>query len=809
MAVDVAYPELVWLKDPIDPMTGKPTGRAPSRRHKAKCSHFVTDDAGNLLGPPPYRASETQMRILPACKTCASVLSGPRETYVMWGIHNDQPDIDPVADKAVRIGWDEAGDLSTVASTRDGFKELLAVTMPEIEQGAIAGAAGTLYRFVHEIKVGDIIVCPNRSKRTLNIGRVTGEYEFHPNQRLYRQWRPVEWLQVDVARDELSTAAQNEISSLITLFKIVTGREEIEQLTAQPPTSEADFTWTAFYAELADRILAYGADREALLEKVWTAAEKSGVPHLFKYLKGDRRVDRSYGPLRDVDPFTVMASFNRGIKTDARAAIAAAFATEFGVSAEPPTQFSGIPTANNLKSWFIRFEVDRGANDVDALWHLVSSAVDYAKGANESTRENLVSAFDECATGNTRLLTMGIYWIRPQTFAAYDSVNAGYIKSELPKLAESLTLGAKISGEQFLSNTEVLQSWLASGESEFEDVWDLSHAAFLHAAGGSDTMSADEPTPTEGAPLPGQADVTEVGEPYDLGSVREDGCFLPEDELRPMLERLKSKKNLVLQGPPGTGKTWLARRLGWALCEERDPRRVQILQFHPSLAYEDFVRGWRPSTSRTGGGLSLEDGPFIQMCHQAAADPEHAWVLVIEEINRGNPAQVLGELLTLIEADKRSESAAMRLAYPRTPDERFFVPSNLHIIGTMNVADRSLAIVDMALRRRFAFIELRPRLGSDWVEYVSQLGYDPKLLEVYGQRVDALNEQISSDAALGRHYCVGHSYFTPAVELEATELDTKGWWERVVETDVRPLLEEYWFDRRHLAEEAYGLLVGA
>lgn len=737
-------------------------------------------------------------------------MSAGQTDHVMWGIHNDQADIDPIVDGAVRIGWDKAGDLSKIAPSRDAFKQHLAQTMPNLEAKKIPGSAGTLYRFVHKIKVGDIVVTPNRKKRTLNIGRVSGSYEFYPEAQVHQQWRPIEWLAVDVPRDELSEAAQNELSSLITLFKITTGREEIEQIIAKPTSVEADFTWTSFYPELADRILDYANDRDALLEKVWSVAEASGVPHLFKYLKGDHRVDGSYGPLRDVDPFTVLASFNRGIKNDARAAIAAAFATEFGITAPVPVEFSGVPVANNLKSWFIRWEIDRGPHDVDTLWHLAAAAVAYAKHADESTREELVSAFDECPLGNTRLLTMGLYWIRPGTFAAYDSVNVAFIKNNLPDLAAQLALGAKITGEQFLANTEALQSWLASDASPYDDVCDLSYAAWIDTLAAHASQDAAAGQPVSDAPLAEAAEIAEEpGDPYDVASIRDDGCFLAEDELQPMLERLRSKKNLVLQGPPGTGKTWLARRLGWALCSERDTSRVQILQFHPSLAYEDFVRGWRPSTSSTGGALSLEDGPFLQACQRATDDPNRDHVLVIEEINRGNPAQVLGELLTLVEADKRNPSSAMRLAYPRTPDERFHVPSNLYLIGTMNVADRSLAIVDMALRRRFAFIELRPRLGEDWVEYVSQLGYDPKLLEIYGQRVDALNEQISTDSALGRQYCVGHSYFPPAVELDATGLDTKQWWERVVDTDVRPLLEEYWFDRPDLGDEACKKLLGA
>ncbi|WP_224769503.1 AAA family ATPase [Nocardioides ochotonae] len=727
----------------------------------------------------------------------------------MWGIHNDRPDIDPLTDGAVRVSWDETGDLSDVAASREAFKERLLATMPDVDPRRLPGWAGTLYRFVHEIKVGDVVVSPNRAKRTLRIGVVSGPYEFHAETAAYRHWRPVTWLKTDVSRDELSTAAQHEISSLITLFKIVTGREEVEQLIAKPAASEADFAWTAFYPDLADRIIEYADNREALLQKVWSVAEASGVPHLFKYLRGDHRLDGSYGPLRDVDPFTVLASFNRGIREDARAAIAAAFAAEFGVTASAPTKFSGIPIANNLMSWFIGFETERGPHAVVALWELAKAAVDYARNADEVTRERLVSAFDECATGNTRLLTMGLYWIRPATFAAYESTNAVFIKTKLPELAQRLSLGAKISGEQFLSNTEAMHEWLGSPTTGFDHTWELSYAAFVDSHEAAGANGAAPSVPSTDAPLAAKAvTADDAGDPYDAASIRDDGCFIPEEELEPMLERLRSKKNIVLQGPPGTGKTWLARRLAWALCNERETRRVQILQFHPSLAYEDFVRGWRPSTTSSGGGLSLEDGPFLQMCKQAVEDPERVYVLVIEEINRGNPAQVLGELLTLLEADKRNESSAMRLAYPNTPDERFFIPPNLYVIGTMNVADRSLAIVDMALRRRFAFIELTPRLGADWVEYVSQLGYDPKLLEVYGQRVEALNAQITKDSALGRQYCVGHSYFTPTVSLESTGIDTEEWWERVVETDVRPLLEEYWFDRSELADEACKRLLG-
>jgi len=715
-----------------------------------------------------------------------------------WGIHNNQTSIDPVADDAVRIGWDEMGDLSELEATRDAFKAAVAERMPQIEEARIPNQAGTVYRFVHAMKVGDIVVCPDRRTSTLNIGRVSGPYEFHPESDVHKQWRPVEWMRTGVPRDELSYAAQEEIGSATTLFQIVTGEDEIGHLLATPqPDTKPDYSWSDFYPRLADALMEFRRDRATLLDKMWAASTASQRPQLFKYLRGDHRVDGSRGPVRDIDPFTVLGSFNRGIRNDARALIAAAYGEEFGVEPPYPTSFAGVPVLNNLNSWFFLWEKDRGEHDIDALWDLVRAAVDYAADANEATRERLVATFDACPGVGARKLSIAIYWIRPASFASYDSTSTAFLKTKFPEIAARLSLDAKLDGEQFLANTEILAAWIADSTSPFNSFPEFSHAAW-------NALTAPEPNQDPADPSDTEADVL-VGESYDLESIRDQGCFIPEAELEPMLERLRSKKNIILQGPPGTGKTWLGRRLGWALCNQKNSKRVQVLQFHPSLTYEDFVRGWRP-TSTTG--LELADGPFLDMCTQASADPDNEYVLVIEEINRGNPAQIFGELLTLIEADKRSSEQAMRLAYPRSKDEVFFVPPNLHLIGTMNVADRSLAIVDMALRRRFAFIELKPEFGDDWVEYVSGLGYDRERLEVYGKRLDALNESITQDTALGRQYCVGHSYFTPAVGLDQTGLDTRDWWRRVVDTDVRPLLEEYWFDRPDLAESSCQALLG-
>ena len=272
-----------------------------------------------------------------------------------------------------------------------------------------------------------------------------------------------------------------------------------------------------------------------------------------------------------------------------------------------------------------------------------------------------------------------------------------------------------------------------------------------------------------------------------------------------MLERLRTRKNLILQGPPGTGKIWLAKRLAFALIGERDERKVRAVQFHPNLSYEDFVRGWRPVGD---GKLALADGVFMETIRDAAANPSTNFVVVIEEVNRGNPAQIFGELLTLLEADKRSPRDAVELCYPDADGGRrpVHVPENLHVIGTMNIADRSLALVDLALRRRFAFVTLEPSLGEAWGDWVvREGGLDPALVEDIRRRITELNGRIAGDSRLGSQFRIGHSYVTPTHRIEPGA--TKDWFRQVVETEIGPLLEEYWFDSSDDARKAIEPLI--
>lgn len=289
-----------------------------------------------------------------------------------------------------------------------------------------------------------------------------------------------------------------------------------------------------------------------------------------------------------------------------------------------------------------------------------------------------------------------------------------------------------------------------------------------------------------------------LSKPYGIKNILNEGCFLEETEIENVLQRLQDKKNLILQGPPGTGKTWLAKRLAYALMGEKITDQLRVVQFHPNLSYEDFVRGLRPNIN---GKLESTDGVFLKAIGDAQANLDAKFVVVIEEINRGNPAQIFGELLTLLENSKREVAEAIQLCYPDKEGNHdpVHIPENLYVIGTMNIADRSLALVDLALRRRFSFVTLEPKFGPVWREWViKKCNLDPDLVDELANRMESLNQSISS--SLGEQFRVGHSYVTPHNPLE--EGDTKNWFRQVVETEIEPLLEEYWFDSVGKAKEA-------
>lgn len=256
--------------------------------------------------------------------------------------------------------------------------------------------------------------------------------------------------------------------------------------------------------------------------------------------------------------------------------------------------------------------------------------------------------------------------------------------------------------------------------------------------------------------------------------------FMGKEEYDRISRLLLKKKNIILQGAPGVGKTFAAKRLAYSIMQVKDTSRVMVIQFHQSYSYEDFIMGYRP----TKEGFELAPGPFYEFCKKAQDDEDREYFFIIDEINRGNLSKIFGELLMLIETDKRGES--LRLLYK---NELFSVPGNVHIIGMMNTADRSLAMIDYALRRRFAFYELKPALESELFADMKAVAQNEKYNRLI-EKVISLNKIIKEDESLGSGFVIGHSYFCVSEKISDEDVSA------IIEYELIPLINEYWFDEQ-------------
>ncbi len=531
-----------------------------------------------------------------------------------------------------------------------------------------------------------------------------------------------------------------------------------------------DFDWIDFYTEFATKLLPFKSDRKTLISKVIAAHKAAGLP-VPKLDSGNE--------ISDIDPFTVFGTFNKKLKDEKRTAILRGIAKEFSVSATVPSRFDGIPVMNPLNAVFYAFTDDkrRKPDDIDNLWELFEAALALADSDIEENRKRFSAAYDKVygQYGIKWNITVGLYWVRPYTFLNLDSKNKEFITDDqyMPHDFIEVTqknLKKPPHAATYLEFKDLCKMIFDAGTYVYRNFPELSYAAWLHPA----PMPA--PTPS---PAPTYVPSTPKDNGYTARNFLND-VYMSEEDYARLVGLLRNKKNLILQGPPGVGKTYAAKRLAYSMMKAKDAERVMMVQFHQSYSYEDFIMGFRP----TQNGFALKAGAFYNFCKKAEADSDKEYFFIIDEINRGNLSKIFGELFMLIENDKRGEK--VQLLYS---DEEFAVPKNLYIIGTMNTADRSLAMLDYALRRRFAFFNIKPGFETSgfraYRETMSSEKFD-KLIAC----VENLNEVITADDSLGEGFSIGHSYFCNA---QSETLDDE-WLHSVVEYELIPLLKEYWFD---------------
>ena len=578
-----------------------------------------------------------------------------------------------------------------------------------------------------------------------------------------------------------------EFGSDLIAFAFDGKNQDIDKFRNYPYWRERfgnEFSWTSFYVEFANALLKYKDNRRellAIIEKVSNDVEILKV-HQDVYSNG------KVGPLKDICPFTFLGLFNKGLTPRNRNAIAEGFRLEMGVTTPAPTEFKGIPTLMNQAAWFFSYEKNRGTHDIDKLWGLFETAINFAD-SDEVDQTKFEKSFDEAldVAGVKWNITMGLYWIRPWDFVTLDRNTREFIEEQLGTEIPTSSSNKMTTGLEYLDLNQNLAERFEDDNYPVHSFPDLSLKAWMGVE--LDAPESDPTPPSYKPEIPTRA--------YDLSQILADGGFMSRDFLQDTLRALETKKNIILQGPPGTGKSWLAKRIAYAFRGNTSDHGVISMQFHANMSYEDFIRGWRPS----GKDLVLTDGPFMELINRAHANPEEKYVFVIEEINRGNPAQIFGEMLTLLESDKRRASDSMQLTYRNGPSERVFIPQNLYVIGTMNTADKSLAILDFAFRRRFAFTSLEPLFNDKWREWLrAKFGISLAKSEKLQSAIENLNRTIVGDQNLGSSYEIGHSYFTPTTIQESEDFGL--WLRRVMANEVGPTLSEYWYDNPNRASEA-------
>lgn len=517
--------------------------------------------------------------------------------------------------------------------------------------------------------------------------------------------------------------------------------------------------WIEFYKEFANKLLDYKNNRPELIDKmksIFTNIKIKIPKHLEK---------------KDIDPFSILTITMRTEE----------IINEIKDKFEINSKYSGDYYPCRLGLFYPHLQ-----NHIENLWNIFEAAINYADNKNSENREKFIKAFNlaKDIKGIKWDLTIGLHWIRPFNYMNLDISSKKFIIQIIPDYAKYLSDENKsmINGEEYLTICDKLIEVINNNNYEFKNLAELQLYAYYDYSIEYIAKYIEKNIDNVDNADKEEVNEMNIKENYNQSNKYNkkkflQEVFITEKEYNKLVDLIKDKQNIILQGSAGVGKTYVAKRLAYSIIGEENKKQVKMIQFHQSYSYEDFIMGFRPSENE---GFELKEGVFYRFCKEAEDDEENEYFLIIDEINRGNISKIFGELFMLIENDKRGEEA--ELLYK---DELFSVPKNLYIIGLMNTADRSLAMLDYALRRRFAFYDMKPAFDSkQFKDY--QNGLKNNKFDNLIKTVKDLNKEISEE--LGEGFCIGHSYFCNFQTVTDDKLS------QIIEYELIPLLKEYWFD---------------
>lgn len=686
------------------------------------------------------------------------------------------------------IGWSEVGDPSLFKTKKD-LREALSVAYGKENP---ANDTDTIWSFVHGLKPGDTVWVRRGLSTVIGRGIVRSNFRFDADRPFYPSVRDVEW--EDIEPFEVpGRFSQKTLSELNEKTSVTVSA--LEELSAEaeanagwyPPEDEyspaiTDGQWESLVAMpdvfTDDALVALGCLRaRGGATTVTELAQSFGRSPNWYQGQAVSLAQRIAGALPAVKPYM----------TDGQTKWWPILFVGRDQEKGAPGTFvwklrRGLARALDTVDWKRHPLEEAGCAPTEAsgeksYWWLTASPRIWSLSGSKPGKEQSYTIYTD--SGSPRRVHANFLQVKP------GDVVVGYEATPVKKVVALCEISKPTDDEKiYFKKIRDLVDPVPYAEIKADEV--LSQSQFIKNPNGSlFSLTKEEydrilELSGEDSPI---APATK-SEPYGDADFLEE-VYVSERDLRTMRRLLERKRNLILQGAPGTGKTFCARRLAWDIMGERDDGRICQVQFHQSTTYDDMMAGYRPSE---GGGFEAVPGEFLRFCDRAARDPERPWFFIIDEINRANISKVFGELLMLIEAGHRGETLRLPLL-----DRNVSVPENLYLIGMMNTADRGLALIDYALRRRFAFFEMEPAFDNErFIEAIEGSG-NGKLLAL-AQEVRALNAAIADDPSLGSGFRIGHSYFLLGGAV--TDDDVRD----VIEYELAPLLREYWFDAPDMAE---------